>query len=119
MVISFGQIVLTNLGDDRISCFPFRLTFGFFPLKLAACSKPPSRENHRKAPYPREQQREHGGGKTQIMRDRRKNDACKKLLLRSSSKRDTAKQNKKTIYELRTTFINAKMRTAECHNFET
>ena len=40
----------------------FRLTFDFFPRKLATCSKPSSRDNHRKAPYPRTQLRDQGAG---------------------------------------------------------
>jgi len=32
------------------------------PTEFAACSKPPSRDNHRKAPYPRTQQRVRWGG---------------------------------------------------------
>ena len=33
--------------------------FEFLSTKFAACSKPPSRDNHRKASYPRTQQRDH------------------------------------------------------------
>ena len=36
--------------------------FPSFPRKFAACSKPPSRDNYRKASYPRTQQRDQGGG---------------------------------------------------------
>ena len=46
----------------------FRLTFDFFPRKFAACSKPPSRDNHRKGLYQRTQQRDQGAEWTQIMR---------------------------------------------------
>ena len=42
--------------------------FEFLSTKFAACSKPPSRDNHRKASYPRMQQRDQGAGWTQIMR---------------------------------------------------
>ena len=38
--------------------------FDFFPRKFAACLKPPSRDNHRKASYPRTQQRDQGAGWT-------------------------------------------------------
>ena len=39
------------------------------PLNLLlACSKPPSRDNHRKASYPRTQQRDQGAGWTQTIR---------------------------------------------------
>ena len=37
--------------------------FDFFPRKFAACSKPPSRDNHRKASYPRTQQRDQGAAR--------------------------------------------------------
>ena len=40
----------------------FLLKFDFFPRKFAACSKPPSRDNHRKASYPRTQRRDQGVG---------------------------------------------------------
>ena len=43
-----------------------RLGYPFF--EFAACSKPPSRENHCKASYPRTPQRDQGAGWTQIMR---------------------------------------------------
>ena len=39
---------------SKLSCW----CFDFFPRKFAACSKPPSRDNHRKASYPRTQQRD-------------------------------------------------------------
>ena len=39
----------------------FQLTFDFFPREFAACSKPPSRDNHCKTSYPRTQQRDQGG----------------------------------------------------------
>ena len=42
----------------------FRLTFDFFPCKFTACLKPPSRNNHRKALYPKTQQRDQGAGST-------------------------------------------------------
>ena len=37
-----------------------RIFSNFSPLKFAACSKPPSRDNHRKASYPRTQERDQG-----------------------------------------------------------
>ena len=40
----------------------------FLSTEFAACTKPPSRDNHRKASYPRMQQRDQGTGRTQIMR---------------------------------------------------
>ena len=36
--------------------------FELFSTEFAACSKPPSRDNHRKASYPRTQQRDQGVG---------------------------------------------------------
>ena len=39
----------------------------FLSTEFAACSKPPSRDNHSKASYPRTQQRNQGTGWTQIM----------------------------------------------------
>ena len=45
---------------SKLSCW----RFDFFPRKFAACSKPPSRDNYRKASYPRTQQREQGAGWT-------------------------------------------------------
>ena len=41
--------------------------FGFLSTQFAACSKPPSRGNHRKASYPRTEQRNQSGGGIQIM----------------------------------------------------
>ena len=41
-----------------------RLTFVLFPRKFAACLKPPSRDNHRKASYPKMQQRDQDAGLT-------------------------------------------------------
>ena len=41
--------------------------FQILPTAFAACSKPPSRDNHRKASYPSSQQRHQGGCRTQIM----------------------------------------------------
>ena len=40
----------------------FRLALGFFQRKFAACSKPPSRGNHHKGPYPKPQERDQSGG---------------------------------------------------------
>ena len=45
---------------SKLSCW----RFDFFPRKFAACSKPPSRDNYRKASYPRTQQRDQGAGWT-------------------------------------------------------
>ena len=45
---------------SKLSCW----RFNFFPRKFAACSKPPSRDNYRKASYPRTQQRDQGAGWT-------------------------------------------------------
>ena len=45
---------------SKLSCWHF----DFFPRKFAACSKPPSRDNYRKASYPRTQQRDQGAGWT-------------------------------------------------------
>ena len=45
---------------SKISCW----RFDFFPRKFAACSKPPSRDNYRKASYSRTQQRDQGAGWT-------------------------------------------------------
>ena len=45
---------------SKFSCW----RFDFFPRKFAACSKPPSRDNYRKASYPRTQQRDQGAGWT-------------------------------------------------------
>ena len=45
---------------SKLSCW----RFDFFPRKFAACSKPPSRDNHRKASHPRTQQRDQGAGWT-------------------------------------------------------
>ena len=36
--------------------------FEFLPTEFAACSKPPSKDNHRKVSYPRTQQREQDAG---------------------------------------------------------
>ena len=60
--LCFGRI-RTRLGVDhfsKLSCW----RFDFFPRKFAACSKPPSRDNYRKASYPRTQQRDQGAGWT-------------------------------------------------------
>ena len=54
VALSFGRI-RTRLGVN-INFQVFRLTFDFFPHKFAACSKPLSRDNRRKASYPRTQQ---------------------------------------------------------------
>ena len=45
---------------SKLSCW----RFDFFPRKFAACSKPPSRDNYRKASYPGTQQRNQGAGWT-------------------------------------------------------
>ena len=45
---------------SKLSCW----RFDFFPRKFAACSKPPSRDNYRKASYPRTQQRDQGASWT-------------------------------------------------------
>ena len=45
---------------SKFSCW----RFDFFPRKFAACLKPPSRDNYRKASYPRTQQRDQGAGWT-------------------------------------------------------
>ena len=45
---------------SKLSCWRFDI----FPSKFAACSKPPSRDNYRKASYPRTQQRDQGAGWT-------------------------------------------------------
>ena len=42
--------------------------FKFFSIEFAACSKPPSRDNHRKASYPKTQQRDQGAGWTHMIR---------------------------------------------------
>ena len=62
----FGQIFLTWLRSWRYSKLS-GWRFDFFPRKFAAWSKPPSRDKHRKASYPRTQQRDQGGGWIQIM----------------------------------------------------
>ena len=52
-----------RLGVDhfhKLSCWPF----DFFPRKFTVSSKPPSRDNYRKASYPRTQQRDQGAGGT-------------------------------------------------------
>ena len=45
---------------SKLSCWHF----DFFPRKFVACSKPPSRDNYRKASYPRTHQRDQGAGWT-------------------------------------------------------
>ena len=45
---------------SKLSCW----RFDFFLRKFAACSKPPSSDNYRKASYPRTQQRDQGAGWT-------------------------------------------------------
>ena len=40
----------------------FQLTFDFFPRKFADCSKPLSKDNHRKQSYPRTQHCDQGEG---------------------------------------------------------
>ena len=49
-VFIFGRI-LTRFGVDRIPSYPI----DFLPREFAACSEPPSRDNHRKASHPRAQ----------------------------------------------------------------
>jgi len=51
------RYILDESASARVfSIFEFSVYFfDFLPLKFAACSKPPSRDNHRKAPYPRTQ----------------------------------------------------------------
>ena len=44
---------LSSFASDLALFQAFRVTFGFFSHNFAACSKPPSRDNHRKASYPR------------------------------------------------------------------
>ena len=56
--LCFGRI-RTRLGVDHFPSFPVDV-FDFFPRKFAACSKPPSRDNYRKASYSRTQQRDQG-----------------------------------------------------------
>ena len=51
---------LSSWPFSKLSCG----RFDFFPRKFAACSKPPSRDNYRKASYPRTQQRDQGAGWT-------------------------------------------------------
>ena len=63
VALSFGRI-RTRLGVNNSQVF--RLTFDFFPHEFAACSKPLSRDNHRKASYPRTQQRDQGAGWTHV-----------------------------------------------------
>ena len=54
-----GAILWTNSHSLRSYHFPsFLVAYDFFPHKFAACSKPPSRDNHRKASYSRTQKRE-------------------------------------------------------------
>ena len=49
---------------------------GFLFIELAACSKPPSRDNYRTASYPRTQQRDQGAVKPKSCdQGRRKNNA--------------------------------------------
>ena len=56
--------IRTRLVVDHFPSFPVDV-FDFFPLKFAACSKSPSRDNYRKASFPRTQQRDQGVGWTQ------------------------------------------------------
>ena len=67
--------IRTCLGvsnDPMFLCFFFE----FLSTEFAACSKLLSRDNHRKASYPRTQQRDQGGGWTQTIRsESSKNDA--------------------------------------------
>ena len=59
-----GAFILDQsaLAKELTSVQVFRLTFDFFPYKFAACSKPQNKDNHRKASYPRTQQRDQGIG---------------------------------------------------------
>ena len=60
----------------KVSSVPMDF-FKFLSTEFAACSKPPSRDNHRKASYPRTQQRDQGADRTQIKRRLyQKNDAA-------------------------------------------
>ena len=63
VALSFGRI-RTRLGVNNSQVF--RLTLDFFPHKFATCSKPLSRDNHRKASYPRTQQHDQGAGWTHV-----------------------------------------------------
>ena len=51
--------------------------FEFLSVEFTACSEPPSRGNHRKASYPRTQQRDQGAGvpNDHVIQDLRKYDA--------------------------------------------
>ena len=53
----------------------FLMAFDFFPRKFAACSEPPSRDNHRKAPFPKTQKSDYMQGEPRSSdQDRREND---------------------------------------------
>ena len=52
--------LLRSWPFSKLSCW----RFDFLPRKFAACSKPPSRDNYRKASYPRTQQGDQGTGWT-------------------------------------------------------
>ena len=65
-----GAILWSNphpLRSWQFSTFSSRRLTSIFPRKFAACSKPPSRGNHRKASYPRTLKRDQGGGWTPII----------------------------------------------------
>jgi len=51
-----GAIFWTNLYLLRSCPFPSFSVLWLFTIVFAACSKPPSRDNNRKVPYPRTQQ---------------------------------------------------------------
>jgi len=54
VALYFGRIrTLLGIVHFRV----FRLFLWLLTTEFAACSKPPSRYNHRKAPFPRTQQR--------------------------------------------------------------
>ena len=48
-----------RVSDDPMFYVDF---FEFLSIEFATCSKQPSRDNHRKASYPRTQQRDQGAG---------------------------------------------------------
>ena len=66
MAFSLGKSAPVRV-DHFASCW---LTFDFIPRQFAACSKPPRRANHQKAPYSKLQQGDEGASRTQLMRSR-------------------------------------------------
>ena len=54
-------VIRTCLGVSNDPNVPADF-FEFLPTEFAACSKPPSKDNRRKAPYPKTQQRDQGAG---------------------------------------------------------